>query len=77
MGEIRNAYKVFVRKVEEKRSLGRPRHRWEATVKIGITVTGGRVWNEFIWHKLGIIMDEHSDEYSESIFQFHTRQAIS
>jgi hypothetical protein len=29
MGEERKLYKVLVRKPEGKRSLGRPRHRWE------------------------------------------------
>jgi hypothetical protein len=29
MGEMRNAYKILVRKLEGKRPLGRPRHRWE------------------------------------------------
>jgi hypothetical protein len=29
MGEGRNVYRVLVGKPEEKRPLGRPRHRWE------------------------------------------------
>jgi hypothetical protein len=29
MGEERKVYKVFVRKREGKRPLGRPRHRWD------------------------------------------------
>jgi hypothetical protein len=29
MGETRNIYKILVRKLEGKRPLGRPRHRWE------------------------------------------------
>jgi hypothetical protein len=28
MGEMRNAYKILVGKLEEKRPLRRPRHRW-------------------------------------------------
>jgi hypothetical protein len=28
MGEKRNAYKILVGKLEGKRLLGRPRHRW-------------------------------------------------
>jgi hypothetical protein len=28
-GEKRNAYRILVGKPEEKRALGRPRHRWE------------------------------------------------
>jgi hypothetical protein len=33
-GEMRNMYKIFIRKPEGKISLGRPEHRWEAN-KIG------------------------------------------
>jgi len=29
MGEMRNAFKMFVRKTEGKRSCGRPRRRWK------------------------------------------------
>jgi hypothetical protein len=29
MGEERNVYRVFMGKPEGKRSLGRPRHRWD------------------------------------------------
>jgi hypothetical protein len=29
MGEMINAYKILVRKPEGKRTLRRPRHRWE------------------------------------------------
>jgi hypothetical protein len=35
MDEIRNVYKILVRKPERKRPLERPRHRWEGN--------GGRV----------------------------------
>jgi hypothetical protein len=36
MGEIRNAYKRLVGKLEEKRQLGRPRTRWEDDIDIYI-----------------------------------------
>jgi hypothetical protein len=29
MGNVRNVYKILVGKPEEKRPLGRPRHRWD------------------------------------------------
>jgi hypothetical protein len=29
MGEMIDAYKIMVRKPEQKRELGRPRHRWK------------------------------------------------
>jgi hypothetical protein len=32
--EMRNAYKNLIGRPEEKRSLGRPRRRWEDSIKI-------------------------------------------
>jgi hypothetical protein len=32
MREMRKAYKILVGKLEGKRSLGRPRHRWEDNI---------------------------------------------
>jgi hypothetical protein len=29
MGEMRNAYKIFIGKPEGNRSFGKPRHKWE------------------------------------------------
>ena len=34
MGERRGAYRVFVRKPEERRPVGRPMHRWEYNIKM-------------------------------------------
>jgi hypothetical protein len=36
MEEMRNAYKFFVGKPEGKRSLGRPRHRWEENINMDL-----------------------------------------
>jgi hypothetical protein len=36
MGERKDVYRVLVGKPEEKRPLGRARHRWEDTIKINI-----------------------------------------
>jgi hypothetical protein len=36
MGEKRNAYRILVRKSEEKRPLGRPRLRWEDNIKMDL-----------------------------------------
>ena len=36
MGEERNVHRVLVGKPEGKRSLGKPRHRWEDNIKIRI-----------------------------------------
>jgi hypothetical protein len=34
MGERRGVYRVLVEKPEGKRTLGRPRHRWENSIKM-------------------------------------------
>jgi hypothetical protein len=34
IGQSRVVYRVLVRKSEEKRKLGRPRHRWEDNIKM-------------------------------------------
>jgi hypothetical protein len=34
MGEGRGAFKILVGKSEEKRTLGRPRRRWEYNIKM-------------------------------------------
>ncbi|KAJ4428538.1 hypothetical protein ANN_24582 [Periplaneta americana] len=46
MGESRNAYRVLVGKPERKRSLGRPRRRWEDNIKLDLREVGydGRDW---------------------------------
>jgi hypothetical protein len=36
MGEGRSVYRVLVGKPEEKRPLGRPRHRWEDNVRMDL-----------------------------------------
>jgi hypothetical protein len=40
MGEERGVYKVLVGKPEGKRSLGRPRHRWEDTIRLVLRDVG-------------------------------------
>ena len=40
MGERRNVCRVSVGKSEGKRSLGRPRHRWENNIKVIIQEAG-------------------------------------
>jgi hypothetical protein len=39
-GEERNAYIILMGKIEGKRPLGRPRHRWVDNIKMGLTVIG-------------------------------------
>jgi hypothetical protein len=33
MGRIRNSYRIFVGKAEGKRTLGKPRRRWEDNIR--------------------------------------------
>ena len=40
MKQSRNAYRVLVRKSEGKRSLGRPRRRWEDNIKMDLREVG-------------------------------------
>ena len=40
MGERRGMYRVLVGKVEGKRPLGRPRHRWEDNIKMDLKEVG-------------------------------------
>jgi len=37
---MRNAYKILDGKLEEKRSLGRPRCRWKANIRMDLTEVG-------------------------------------
>jgi hypothetical protein len=41
MGEGRGMHRVLVGKPEGKRPLGRPRHRWEDTIKMNLQEVGG------------------------------------
>jgi len=46
MEEIRNTYKILVRVSEEKRQLGKRRHRWDDNIKMDLkdTVSEGVDW---------------------------------
>jgi hypothetical protein len=48
MGDMRNAYKIFVRKPKGTRLLGRPRHRWVIILEWIIEEYGGKLWTGFI-----------------------------
>ena len=41
MGQVREVYRVLVGKPEGKRSLGRPRRRWEDNIKMDPQEVGG------------------------------------
>jgi hypothetical protein len=53
MRELRNTYKILVGEPEGKRPLGRPMHRWEDNIKIGLREKGWRMWIGFIWLRGG------------------------
>ena len=42
MGDGRGVHRVLVGKPEEKRPLGRSRHRWEDNIKMDLQEVGGR-----------------------------------
>jgi hypothetical protein len=44
--DIRNAYKILVTEPEEKRPLGRPRHRWEDDIRMDLKEIG---WGSVDW----------------------------
>jgi len=50
MGEGRGLYRVLVGKLEGKKPLGRPRHRWEDNIKMDLQEVrcGGMDWIEVI-----------------------------
>jgi hypothetical protein len=37
MGEMRNAYKIFVWKPERKKSFAKPRSRWEHNIRMDLS----------------------------------------
>jgi hypothetical protein len=49
MGEERNVYKVWVRKPEGNRPLGRPRRRWENGIRMDLREIG---WGSVEWMQL-------------------------
>ena len=53
MGEGRGVYRVLVGKPEGKRTLGRPRCRWEDNIKINLQEVGCGVWTGSKWLMLG------------------------
>jgi hypothetical protein len=53
-GERRGAYKALVGKPEGRRPLGRPRHRWEDSIKMDLQeVVGWGPWTGLIWLWIG------------------------
>jgi len=44
MEEERNTYEVLVGKIEGKRTLARPRHRWQDDIRIDLQEIGWGAW---------------------------------
>jgi hypothetical protein len=40
MREMRNVHKIFIRRPERERPLGRPRHRWQDSIRMGLKEIG-------------------------------------
>jgi hypothetical protein len=55
MGELRNAYRILVGKSDEKRPLGRPRHRWVDNIKMDLREIG---WGGMGWFDLAQDRDQ-------------------
>jgi hypothetical protein len=53
MVERRGIYRVLVEKPEGKRTLGRPRHRWEDNIKMDLLEVGLGGWAESSWLRIG------------------------
>jgi hypothetical protein len=49
MGDMRNAYNILFGKPNEKRPLGRPRHRWEGSIRMDLREGG---WESVNWINL-------------------------
>ena len=64
-GEVRAVYRFLVGKSEGKRSLGRPRHRWEDNIKMYLQEVGcgGMEWIELAqdrdkwWNGVNAVMN--------------------
>jgi len=54
MGERKGIYRVLVEKSEGKRSLGRPRHRWEDNIRMDLQGVDVGVWATLSWLRIVI-----------------------
>jgi len=55
MGERRGIYRVLVGKPEGRRPLGRPRHRWEITLRWIFWKWDVGVWTGSSWLRIGTV----------------------
>jgi hypothetical protein len=68
-GENGNAYRILVGKPEGKRPLGRPRRRWEDSIKMDLKRIGwgGTDWIDLTQNRDQWRTCEHGNEFSGSI----------
>ena len=52
-GEKRGTYIVLVQKPDGKKSLGRPRRRWENNIKMYLQEVGWRAWTGLVCIRVG------------------------
>jgi hypothetical protein len=53
MGERKGAYRILIGRPEGKRTLGRPRRRWEDNIKMGLGEIGIDGGSGFGWLRIG------------------------
>jgi hypothetical protein len=53
MGEGRGAYRILVWRPGGRRTLGRPRRRWEDNIKMDLQYVGWGAWTGLIWLRIG------------------------
>jgi hypothetical protein len=53
MGESKGTYRVLVGKIEGKRSFGRPKYRWEDTIKMDLQELVWAALTGLIWLRIG------------------------
>jgi len=54
-GDRRGAHRILVGKLDGKRPLGRPMHRWEDNIKMDPQEAGWAAWVGLIWLRIGTI----------------------
>ena len=54
MEEGRSAFKILTGKPTGKRTLGRPRRRWEENIRMNLQEIGNNTRNWWIWLRIGI-----------------------
>jgi hypothetical protein len=53
MGEKRNAYRLFVGRLEGRRPLGRPRRRWLDNIRMDVVEVVWVMWTGLVWLRIG------------------------